>query len=653
MTFEIDAAATDDTRAVMVCGAARTGKTEALVRRAANLIATGVAPEQIWVEVISGFAEDEFRRRLSDALEKAGVPADAASRVTIARVADICCEVLDAEEVRLVTGRVPRVLIGAERKFVLEDLKTSGIQNRSLRSLMGMFARQWAAFEPERTWLAPGEPTEIMDLLMGKLRHIGAMLPEELAFRCATYLKSDEGASSRHRFAYVLADDFQNLSRSEQTVVCYCAETQLVVAGNANQVVAVDGSLPYAEGFANFDSVRHGVAVHTLRKAFGNRKALMACAALARKGDAQHLMTAELPSEAEDTANSDEAFACVKWNAPTDELNGMTKYVRDLLSDQDDMSQTYVVAPNRAWLRSVTDVCRQRGFKTDVAGMSNGLGGDPRESSRARAMLAYVRLALLADPASAVAWRCWCGFDNHLLNSDAWMHLEEYADERGLDVVRALSWVADAVARGEEPFLRCKVLARAWETGQELIQRDAKRRGFALMSAIGAEKLPEFADVFRFIAGDETAAELFALVYREMSNPHFSVDDHCVRFISLERLYGITADNIIVLGCVNGFVPPRDAFEVVSTDDQRANLMNASRRSFASAISKARKRVVLSYFAKTELELAEKTKMQVARVRSEDGQRIALLRPSCFVAETDEADPGITGGQQFLAERGL
>lgn len=648
MPSEIDVAADDSARTVKICGAPRTGKTEVLVRRCAKLMSSGVSPEQVWVVVSTGFAADEFQRRLVNAVQN-----EDALRVRISTVADICREVLSEEAAVRATGMNPRVLTSGERKFLLEDMKTTGVQNRTLRSLLRMFAREWAALEPEQAWLSPGEPVDIMNLLMSKLHHMRAMLPEELAFRCANYLKSDEGAHARHRFSYVLADDYQNLSRAEQSVVCSCAGVQLVVAGNPNQTVAVETDYPYPEGFVSFDSLRHDVSVHTLEKAFGNGKALAATAALTRHGDMDCTIAADNPQGAQDRGDARMALAHIKWNTPADELNGMTKYLRDLMDDEELLSGTYIIAPNRRWLNAAVDVCRQRDFKVDVAGASNGIGGDPRELGRARAMVAYVKLALLAEPDSAVAWRCWCGFGNHLLNSDAWMHLEEYADEHEISVVEALSRVSDAVARGEEPFLRCKVLAQAWQEGRSIIERDSKRKGFALLHAIGAEKLAEFADIARFVAGDESASELFELVYREVTNPHFSADEHCLRFITLGRMCGLTAENIIVLGCVDGFVPPRDAFEIVSTDDVRSELMNTSRREFASAIAKAEKRVLLSYFAKADLELAEKTKMKVTRVRSEDGARIALVHPSCFIEEFEEADPGATGGQQFLAERGL
>ena len=73
MAHEIESAAMDGSRIVKVSGAGRTGKTEALVRRAAHLIASGTAPESIWIEVSSRIAGDELRRRLAGALEEGGV----------------------------------------------------------------------------------------------------------------------------------------------------------------------------------------------------------------------------------------------------------------------------------------------------------------------------------------------------------------------------------------------------------------------------------------------------------------------------------------------------------------------------------------------------------------------------------------------------
>ena len=117
-------------------------------------------------------------------------------------------------------------------------------------------------------------------------------------------------------------------------------------------------------------------------------------------------------------------------------------------------------------------------------------------------------------------------------------------------------------------------------------------------------------------------------------------------------LCGQEAKVVCVFGAVDGFYPTRDAFEVVSTDEERETVLSNGRRAFTSAAAKANELLVVSYFSKANLELAEQTKMQVTRVKSEHGDRIALLRPSQFVRE-GEANLSTIGGQQLIAELDL
>ena len=61
----IDVIASFDGRIAKVHGPARSGKTEALARRAVHLLDEGVDPTSILVEVTNGFAAQAFRRRLA------------------------------------------------------------------------------------------------------------------------------------------------------------------------------------------------------------------------------------------------------------------------------------------------------------------------------------------------------------------------------------------------------------------------------------------------------------------------------------------------------------------------------------------------------------------------------------------------------------
>ena len=61
-----------DGRTAKIVGPARSGKTEALLRRAAAAVAAGCAPEDILIETSTAEAARVARRRLVDALAAAG-----------------------------------------------------------------------------------------------------------------------------------------------------------------------------------------------------------------------------------------------------------------------------------------------------------------------------------------------------------------------------------------------------------------------------------------------------------------------------------------------------------------------------------------------------------------------------------------------------
>ena len=77
------------------------------------------------------------------------------------------------------------------------------------------------------------------------------------------------------------------------------------------------------------------------------------------------------------------------------------------------------------------------------------------------------------------------------------------------------------------------------------------------------------------------------------------------------------------------------------------------RRTFCDAVSKAQGQLVVSYFSKADLELAERTHMLVRRVRAGQDGRIALVTPSTFIGDARSACPGACGGQAKLAEIGV
>ena len=660
----IDGIASFDGRMAKVQGPARSGKTEALVRRAAQLLRAGVDPASILVETTSSFAAQAFRQRLKAAADGNGAAAEA---VAVLTPLEACALVLDAPAARAATGRVPRMLTPAEYNFFLEDMKTLGTPIRKLRRMLDYFYQQMAQLEPRENWRVGDQERAVLDLMESTLASREAMLAQEAPALAVDFLQSDAGKAARGSFAYVLCDYYQNMSRAQQTCLCLLAGTQLAVAGNPNQTLEVATDFPCPQGFAQFDGLREGVQTFSLTGAYGNPDVAAFVNALCDHGDMDPAFKASPDAEGADgrsaaggcagsgRAGAVDRFRAVKWTSPDDELNGLTKYLRALMNAQGDAheSRTCIVVPNRRWALMAQKVLRSRGFSVSAAGALSGLGGDPRESSRARALVAYTKLTLLALPRDLTAWRSWCGFDNHLTNSDAWANLAQFASEGGLSLYDALAAVGSRDKDEPEPFLRANVLAERWRAGQEFIAANAGRKGFSVLRAIGANGLPEFEDLDASIVGDEDACQLYRLMRASVTDPVWPENPHVLHVADFDALCGGDYDNVLVMGAVDGFVPGRGAFEAVSTDADRERVLNRDRRRFANAVSKAGGRLVVSYFSKADLELAERSKMQVTRVRAENGGRVAVVRPTCFLAEAGNAAPTTDGGQALLAELGL
>ena len=651
MTSVINEIAAFSGRMAKVCGPVRSGKTEALVRRAATLVAAGTDPAAILIATSTAEAARLARIRLTRALEAAGVsePAAVAACVRVQPAQDVCLAVLDTPAARAATGRVPRVLAGFEYNFFLEDMKTLGQPIRRLRSVLHQFQKQWSALAPEADWVVPGDEADALDLAHRLMKAEGAMLEAEVGFVCGTYLQSEAGAPARRQFGFVLADDFQNLSAAQQTCLCLLARDQVIVAGNPAETLTVASAFPHPQGFDRFDALRHGVVSFALTEAFGNPNITAFCDALAAIGDEGDAAAAT------ERTGAAAAIATVKWTDPDAEFNGLTRLLFAERAEDPEAceAQTCVVAPNKQWAHGFAQMLARRGFTVSSLGFDR-IGGDPREMSRARAMVAYTALNLLADPDDVAAWRAWIGYGNYLTLSDGFAALLKWCDEQDADVLSALAAASAALEAGEPaPFLRAEALAARFNEGRALIEAHRARRGRNLLAAVGAAGLREFAAVEEELIGDEDAAALFALVRERQFRPTHSANPRAVRLSSYEQMCGCSYEAVYAVGCVDGFMPARDAFEMVATDADRARVRDADRRAFAAGAGKAAATLMFSTFSKADLELAERTKMQVVRVRMEDGRRVAAVRPTLFIAEAGSAAPLTLGGQALLADRAL
>lgn len=625
-----------DAPLIKVAGAAGAGKTEYLVQKVAALLSSGSTPDSLCVVVSSRDAQETFKMRL----HQVGAQAEG---VKVTTIVGLCREILESTSARQSTGRVPRILNGAEYKILLEDMKVFGIQPGRIRKMLNFFYFQWSQLEPEAEWLLPREETGVRRALDTYLRNRKAMIREELAPVCAGYLAQQDQPAL---FDYVLVDDYQNLSKASQVVCESLARVATIVTGNENQLIEGIDPYPFKEGFTCFEHHRAGAVCVQLQEN------LRPSAAIASIGDALCKQGALFPGyeAAQSTPVNIKDITQIKWSFPEEEFRGLPVVVKDILAKNPDLEpgDIYVVAPNKKWARVISGNLAKLGVDSTVGLDAQVLTGDPREMDRAQALIAYTKLNLLADPEDVVAWRSWCGFGNYLCYSGAWTRFETWALEQQKDILTAFELLA---ALEEEPFLEAGVIKERWKTGQEAITTLSKKSGFALINALVAESgASEFANLLETALGDETPEMLFRLVNEAILEPSFDESVKKVRIGSYKRLQGLTPKVVVVSALIDGFMPSRNSFDVALMEEDREKEKNICRRVFYNAITKPSEQLVVSTLQKADLEIAEFMKMEVRRVRMEQGKRLAMLSPSVFIDEAGDAIPGAVSGQQYLGE---
>lgn len=625
--MRVEEVAAFEGRLAKVTGPARSGKTQACALRVARLLEQGAEPAQMLVAVPTGAAAQAFQARLS----RLCPPhlREKAAQVAVRRPVEVCAEVMDAPEVAALTGRRARVLNDAEYTFFLEDLKTLGQKNQRLHNMLLFFFAQWSNMRQEADWLLRGEETDLLAYARRVLASLGGALRHELPYLCANFLMGEQGAPFAQRFSHVLCDDFQDFSLAEQTAVALMAREQLMVFGCADLAVKANTDYPSPEGFERFERVRRGVEVLGLEGRHGPAGALALERALreagAGEGDAA-------PAEGATAPTAREGAALIAWTNPEEELDGVCRAVQAWCAADPDRrpGDVAVAVPTKRWGGFAAKALRAHGFTADEAGLGRKLGGDPREQGMHGAASAWVSLRLLCDEADPLAWRAYTGFDNAIANSEAWAHIYKTAWDEG----RGVCEVLDGLVAGQTHVVKGELVARRMQQGRAFLDQARGLRGPALAQAVGLAGVPDMEGLVAGLADDAGPVALLQAVQDWMSGRTADGKDgrDAVHVALFENLAGQEFPLVVMAGMVDGMVPGKDFFDIGKTDEARAKALADDVARTRLAATRATHTLVVSTFTQTTVEVAERSKMQVARIGAVMGGRVAHVSPSQLLA---------------------
>ncbi|MFA5935543.1 MAG: ATP-dependent helicase [Patescibacteria group bacterium] len=612
-----------------------TGKSHAMMHRIARLLADGQDPSRIFAVTFTRNAA----AGLKNDLKELNVPGS--DRIRASTLHGFCFSLLRKSPVFHFLQRTPRPLMKFEVNVLLQDMKSLkefGGKRECDRRLEA-FEAAWARLQSDE----PGWPSSSAGdqrfhaVLMQWMRfheamHIGEVVPLALE-----YLKNNPESPDRSAFDHVIADEYQDFNKAEQTLVAYLAE-----AGHCAVVGDVDQSIyrfrfANPEGIEEFSQMHPGTEDESLDECRRCPKRVVAMAdSLIRRNHPPGTSPRLRECEKNPTGNA----RIVQWSNLEEETAGIVEFVETRLATGRYSPEDFMIlCPSR----KIGYELRQRLIDKKI----NAHSFYSEESLDApEAQHAFALLTLLANPEDRVALRFLLGEGSKTFLAVTYAKLIKYCRENAVSPSHALAQVAsgELQLRGVDGLVaRYRKIRLELEALNGII-------GQQLVDTLFPEESEWTKSVRESMAGrfDETvdAKTVLEELIQVVTQRDLPDDGKFVRIMSLHKSKGLKSRVVIVVGCIQGLLPKVD--DSMSEQDSEEDLRE-QRRLFYVAMTRATDELLLSSAIAWPWALAKQAgiALRASRGRGE-GSTIA----SIFLNELGSATPSaITGKQLLQSER--
>jgi len=621
---------------VWVAAGPGTGKTFALMRRLARLLEVDrAAPERILVCTFTRTAAGDLARAVAD------LGIDGTDKVKAQTIHAFCFSMLSRQEVLEATGRVPRPLLQCEERFLLEDLGHAGLGGiRECGKKLKAFSAAWARLQHEQ----PGWPTDSADqqfqaalqswLLFHRAMLIGELIPEGLK-----YLRLNPASPYRTAFDHVFVDEYQDLNRAEQQLVEIMANGSYVVIGDEDQSV-YSFKHAHPEGIVEFPQTHPTTERAQLDECIRcpRRVVQMANSLIANNATRSNRSLRPFPG------NPDGEIFSVQWPNMQQEAEGIARFIKARVDAGSIIpGNVLVLAPRREFGYLVRDELRNRGVSAHSFFSEELLEGDPKDSNDCHAQRALALLLLLADPEDRVALRCWCGFGSNNLNANGWARLRDHCEQNGQTPWEAL----EQLEAGTLSIPYTTALVAKFSALKAELTRLRDLNGDALVDAVfpaNQEWVKPLAELKNYVEEDELGPrDLVDAIRRHITQPELPTNVDYVRVMSLHKSKGLTADMVVVVGCLEGLTPFID-YDAPRAEQTRS--LEEQRRLFYVAITRTQNVLVLSSVTSLPTKIAHRMRARVGQPRGRNSATIT----SRFIGELGRECPAAITGDDFLRE---
>lgn len=611
-----------------------TGKTSALVNRITWLLTESKAdPRRILLVTFTRVAAHDLQREL-ERLEAPNV-----RLVHAGTLHSLCFLTLNRAHVLGLTGRTPRPLLEFEERFLLEDLKSPDLgdyheRRRQLKAFEAAWAREQ---DQDPGW--PKDPSDrvFQNLLYNWLRFHRAMLLGESVPETLRYLRENPQCRERRMFDHVLVDEYQDLNRAEQSLIDLLSENgKLTVVGDEDQSIYESFRYAHLQGIVQFDITHNGTYDVPLELCHRCPKHIVDMANTLIRNNARRTGR---KLRTKPNAPYGEVHI-VQWLDMEAEAEGLANFIhKKIASGEFEAGETLVLCPRRQFGYMIRDALNSRDVPAHSFFHQKELEGNPRKLNDSKSQEAFTLLTLLANPGDRVAPRCWLGFRHSDLRTKQYGRVREYCGASG----RNPREVLDALTDGQLSIPYAGGVVDRYQLLRIRLQELKAKKGLELCNMLFPPE-EEWAEAFCVLteafSQDSIPKQILSALLTSITQPELPADVDYVRVMSVHKSKGLTADNVVVCGCIQGLIPGLHAD--LSLQEQRI-MMEEQGRLFFVAITRPKKTLVLSSVLYLPVDLAYRMGVTFRR----RGGNLAQTIASQFIYELGPSRPDPVKGENW------
>ncbi len=565
------------------------GKSFAIQRRIARLMAEGVSPEKILAITFTRTAAKDLKRDISS------LDVEHSEKVVARTLHSHALGILMRADIIEQTNRTPRMILEHEIKPALRDLdkdKYGTVKERE--ELRDAYLAAWATLQLDEPGFTKEEKqnsyeidlTEWMKSHSGML--IGEVIPEAIK-----YLKFNPASDAIGAYDVILVDEYQDLNKAEQEFIKLIrGDAHIVIVGDDDQSI-YGFKYAHPEGIRTID-VLHGeftdIPFEQCRRC-PTEVTKLASQLISNNPD--RTLGQLVPFD----KNPKGEVHIVQWNNYEEEVPGITKLIQQELAEGViEPKDILVLAPRRLIGYQLRD---------HLLGAGIAVQSYFRESAMKKLPVqrAYSLLNFLAYPNDAVALRFLLGAGADDYRSPQYKKLVELSKTKGISVKEVL----DLIIKGEQEATGLTTIIKEYrKVLSDLIQmkqvlKDAPEELFSKIFITNEEAETEFYElnqIYQEVLGEEGSDEakdeetqstwikkIFSKLQEKVTNPEIPDDIDHVRIMSLHSSKGLSSKFVIICSMVDELMPflSRDL-----TPEQAEHHIQEQRRLFYVAITRCK-----------------------------------------------------------------